>query len=232
MGTLTFVRHGQASLGAADYDVLSETGRRQCEALGRWFAARGAGFDAVLRGSLKRHAASLAAIEAGLAAGGGGGLPNAAVHPSLDEYDAESLLRAVHAGPLVPATTAEQRRQHFRLLREALLAWTAGRIAPEGMPSHAEFRAGVAATLDHVRDLGARGAARVLVVSSGGPISNACALVLGTPPEMAVELNLRLRNSALTEFAFSARGHVLHGFNALPHLDALGVDGEALVTYA
>lgn len=227
MGTLTFVRHGQASFGAADYDVLSAVGHRQCEALGRWFASRGLRFDAVLRGTLKRHAGSLAAIADGYAQP----LPAAELHPALDEYDSEALVRAVHPGPLAPALTPEQRKQHFRLLREALLRWTAGELTPAGMPTHAAFRAGLAATLDRVRELGAQGAERVLVVSSGGPISNACALVLGTPPEMAIELNLRMRNSALTEFVFNARGHVLHAFNALPHLEGGDTD-EALITFA
>ena len=62
MGTLYLVRHGQASFGAEDYDQLSELGTRQCHALGLWFAARGLQFEAVLRGTLKRHAQSLAAF--------------------------------------------------------------------------------------------------------------------------------------------------------------------------
>jgi hypothetical protein len=36
-----------------------------------------------------------------------------------------------------------------------------------------------------------------------------------------VELNLRLRNTAVTEFSFNARHHALLSFNNLPHLDAL-----------
>ena len=62
MGTLYLVRHGQASFGAADYDQLSELGTRQCRALGEWFAARGIGFEAVLRGTLCRHVQSLARL--------------------------------------------------------------------------------------------------------------------------------------------------------------------------
>ena len=65
MGTLYLVRHGQASFGAADYDQLSELGQRQCHALGQWFAERGVQFDAVLRGTLRRHAQSLDALAVG-----------------------------------------------------------------------------------------------------------------------------------------------------------------------
>ena len=62
MGTLYLVRHGQASFGAADYDQLSELGQRQAERLGAYWAERGQGFDAVLMGSLKRHAQTWAGI--------------------------------------------------------------------------------------------------------------------------------------------------------------------------
>ena len=61
MGTLYLVRHGQASFGAADYDQLSDLGTRQCRELGRWFRERGVVFEAVLRGTLRRHEQSLAA---------------------------------------------------------------------------------------------------------------------------------------------------------------------------
>lgn len=217
---LYLVRHGQASFGAADYDVLSDLGHRQCEALGRWFAARGIAFDAVLRGTLKRHAGSLAAIEAGR-----GALPAAEIHPGLDEYDAEAVVRAVHPGPLAAARSGDDRRQHFRLLREGLQRWADGTLAPEGMPPFADWRGAIVAALDHVRSTFD---GNVLVVSSGGPISHACAHVLGASPATAIELNLRLRNSALTEFVFSRRGHTLHSFNHLPHLDGQ----PDLVSYA
>ena len=46
MGTLYLVRHGQASFGAADYDQLSELGRRQSVRLGEYFANKGLTFDA------------------------------------------------------------------------------------------------------------------------------------------------------------------------------------------
>lgn len=213
MGMLYLVRHGQASFGAADYDVLSDLGRRQCQALGRWFATRGVGFDAVLRGTLKRHESSLAAIADGL----GGALPEALALPGLNEYDGEAVVIAANGGVRPPVGSPEQRRHHFRLLREGLAGWMEGRLQPEGMPPFADWRAGVVAALDHVR---ARRDGAVLLVSSGGPISLACAHVLGTAPAMAIELNLRMRNSALTEFAFSERGHVLHAFNQIAHLDA------------
>ena len=211
MGTLYLVRHGQASFGAADYDQLSPLGTQQCEALGRWFAQRGLRFEAVLRGTLRRHEQSLAAI-----AQGHGDLPAALPWPGLNEYDSEALIRTVHAGPLARPDTPEVYRAHFRLLREALTRWMAGETQPAGMPSWPGFVAGVSSALDHVRG---NHQGDVLLVSSGGPISTAVAHILGAPPATMVELNMRTRNSSLTEFAYTPKRHMLLAFNQIPHLD-------------
>ena len=58
------------------------------------------------------------------------------------------------------------------------------------------------------------------MVSSGGPISTAVGHILGTTPETTIELNLRIRNSAVTELAFNPKRHMLLTYNTLPHLDA------------
>jgi broad specificity phosphatase PhoE len=211
MGTLYLVRHGQASLGAADYDQLSDLGRRQCEMLGTWFASHGLAFDAVLTGTLKRHAQSLRAIESTL-----GTQPAARARAGLDEYDSEAVIRAVHDGPLLRATTPEAARTHFRLLRQGLAAWMTGRAQPVGMPTHAQFVAGIAEALEQVRT--DHVAHRVLVVSSGGPIAHAIGLVLGIGHDAVIDLNMHLRNSAMCELRITAKRLTLVSFNTLPHL--------------
>lgn len=229
MGMLHLVRHGQARFASDDYDRLSELGQRQCHALGRWYAERGQRFGVVVTGTLTRHRQSLAAL-----ADGFGALPAATETAALNEYDSDALLRAALADPALappeplPApTTPEGYRAHFRLLRQALAAWTAGRLAVPGLPAHAHWRDGIAGVLE-----GLRGAAGgdVLLVSSGGPIATATAHVVGAPGDAWVELNLRLRNSAVTEFSTSPRRHVLHSFNTLPHL--LAPDRADWITYS
>jgi broad specificity phosphatase PhoE len=68
------------------------------------------------------------------------------------------------------------------------------------------------------------------VVTSGGPISTAVGAVLGTAPQATIDLNMRIRNTAITEFAFTPKRHSLLTFNAVPHLDAAGF--REWVTYA
>jgi len=223
MGSLYLVRHGQASFGAADYDQLSATGHEQCRLLGAYWRERGQRFDAVFTGTLRRHAQSLAGIVEGYHAD----LPPVAL-PGLNEYDGEAVVRALRPEPASAPTDPEAVKQHFRLLRQGLLAWMRGEVAPVGMPTHADFAAGVADALARVLAVGV--GRQVLIVSSGGPISTAVGQVLACPAESVVELNLRLRNAAVTEFAFNPKRHHLVTFNTLPHLDTAETHG--LVTHA
>ncbi len=222
MGTLYLVRHGQASLGAHDYDQLSALGAQQSERLGAYFVQQGLRFDTVLTGTLKRHAQTWAGV-----AQGGGYSATAQVWPGLDEYDALAVIRTVTSGPMEPPASPEAVRHYFRCLREGLTGWMEGRLHPAGMVPYATFRAGVVAVLDHVR---AHCSGDVLVVSSGGPISTAVGCVLETSPAACVELNMRLRNSAVSELVFTPKRVALQTFNTLPHLS--GPEFAPWQTYA
>lgn len=212
MGQLYLVRHGQASFGSDDYDRLSELGRRQCTRLGEFFRDSGIVFQAALTGTLRRQIDSLGCIAQGMQMA-----PEAQAWPGLNEYDGDALVAALKPPPLPPLTSPEGARAHFRLLREGLTAWMEGRTQPAGMPRHADFVAGVRDALDHVRS---NHDGAVLIVSSGGPIATAVAEVLGAPKEAAIELNMRIRNSAVTEFSVSPKRLMLQTFNSLAHLDA------------
>ena len=226
MGTLYLVRHGQASFGEDDYDRLSPLGHRQAQRLGQYlrerFAREGVQIDTVLMGSLRRHRETWEGI-----AQGAGWTHTADIWPGLNEYDSEALIEAIHPEPLGKPDTPELYRQHFRLLRDALRAWMEGRSQPQGMPTYAEFVSGIEAALDHVRQ---NCPGNALIVSSGGPISTAVGRVLGTPPETTIELNLRIRNTALSEFAFTPKRHMLVTYNTLPHLDS--AEHQDWVTFA
>ena len=211
MGQLYLVRHGQASLGAADYDQLSPLGAQQSQRLGEHWRAQGLQFDAVICGTLKRHAQTLAGIQQGL-----GTAHTPLRWPGLNEYDSEAVIRTVHTGELVKPTTQEGYRDHFRLLRDGLTQWMAGVVSPQGMPTYVDFVKGVTSALDHIR-LNVQG--NVLLVSSGGPIATAVGHVLRLSPETSIELNLRIRNSAVSEFSFNPKRHSLVAFNSITHLE-------------
>ncbi|XAH23085.1 histidine phosphatase family protein [Xylophilus sp. GW821-FHT01B05] len=212
MGTLHLVRHAQASFGSDDYDRLSPLGHQQARQLGAYWQARGQTFEAAITGTLRRHRETLQGIAEGLQ-----WQPTPLELPGLNEYDGDAVIATVHPEPLPPAITPEDYRHHFRLLREGLARWMDGSAQPAGMPSYPDFVAGIVAALDHVRT---QYSGHVLMVSSGGPISTVVGQVLGTPPATTIELNLRIRNSAVSEFAFTPKRHMLVTYNTLPHLDA------------
>ncbi|MBK9235985.1 MAG: histidine phosphatase family protein [Rhodoferax sp.] len=211
MGTLYLVRHGQASFGAQDYDQLSELGAKQSVRLGQYLAGKGLTFDAALCGTLRRQIGTCDGILRG------GGYPLEARHwPGLNEFDSHAIIATVHPHPLEKTDSPERYREHFRLLRDGLRQWMNGVVSPKGMPPYQEFRQGVVEVLDHIRKTYQ---GNVLLVSSGGPISTAVGHVLATSPETTIELNLRIRNSSVTEFEFNPKRHTLVTYNTLPHLD-------------
>ena len=213
MAELILVRHGQASFGADDYDKLSELGWRQARWLGEYFREKGTVFDLHVRGSLRRHAETLVGIGQGM----GRALPGEE-DARLDEYDSQALLHAHLKGKPMPR--GGDRREHFRILREAMYAWTDGSLAaaPGDAPHEpfAQFRSRVLAVLATLRSGKVK---RVLVVSSGGPISTILAEVLGMPPRGVVDLNLQTRNTGISELQTGAiRIHCV-SFNNVPHLE-------------
>ena len=223
MAELFLVRHAQAAFGTDDYDRLTELGHGQARWLGEYFAERGTRFDRVLSGTLRRHRETLAGIaetHSGLAA------PEEV--EALNEYRADALITAYQAARgLRPVEHGADRRTHFRLLREVLYAWAEGGLRTDAHPPFAAFAAGLRATLQRIQDAAAE---RVLVVSSGGPISTLVGAVLELAPRMVMNLNLQTRNSAISELAFNARTVHFVSFNTIPHLDRPG--RRDAITYA
>jgi broad specificity phosphatase PhoE len=209
MAELVLVRHAQASFGEDDYDRLSDLGWRQSRWLGEYFAAKGTAFDLHVSGALRRHAETLAGIAEGM------GRPlEAAADARLNEYDSHALLSAHLKGRPLPQ--GADRREHFRILREAMYAWTDGTLAGHPHEPFAEFRSRVLGALDDLRRGSAR---RVLVVSSGGPIATILAEVLAMPWRGVVDLNLQTRNTGITELQAGASRIHFVSFNNVPHLD-------------
>ncbi len=225
MGQLYLVRHGQASFGAADYDNLSELGRKQARRLGEYFRETDQSFDVVFVGTLRRHRQTWAGIAEGLQAEE---LVPVLERSGLNEYDPAAIVKAIHPEPLVHPKTPEDIRNHFRLLRDGLAAWMQGKTTPEGMSSYPEFLAGVTTSLDVIRN--EYFGKKVLIASSGGPISTAVGHILGASREGTIDLNLRIRNSSVSEIVFTPRRHSLVTYNTLPHLD--GKAYADWVTYA
>ena len=210
MAELILIRHAQASFGAADYDVLSARGHRQSAALGLALKAHGTAPTACYRGDMRRHRETLDGIIDGL-----GIAPAPQVLPGLDEFDSRAVLDA-RFGDDLPPGLHDDRKTHFRALRETVRMWQRDEIA--GVPERFEaFRTRVLAAVDAMTEAGGDS---VVAVSSGGPIAFIVATLLDAPPSTMVELQLQMKNCAVTRVVFTARRRFLHTFNETPHIDA------------
>jgi broad specificity phosphatase PhoE len=216
MGVVLLVRHGQASFGADDYDVLSETGWTQSRLLGRYLADRGVRPDVVVHGDMRRHrdTASAMAEAAGWSAA-------STVDVGWDEFD---HLGVVAAYPDLPG--GELDRAGFqRVFEQATARWTAGEHDGDYPESWPVFVERVGAALDRACEAAGRGRT-ALVVSSGGPIAAACAGLVdpgdGDAASVArrwARLNTVCVNSGVTRLVVGSTGARMLTFNEHPHLE-------------
>jgi broad specificity phosphatase PhoE len=216
MAELYLVRHGQASFGAENYDALSDTGRRQAHWLGEHFAEAGLRFDRLFIGTMRRHGQTADAILEGM---GGPGIETTR-HAGLNEYDFDALFRALgDSQPSLSAYAKGDKRDFYRGLKQVLQLWSEDRL-PGPVPEtwHAFLQRVCEARLA----IQQAGAARVLVVSSGGPIAVTAQQVLQAPDATAIALNMQIRNSSVSQYVFNAHTISLVSFNALPHLERAG----------
>lgn len=216
MAELLVIRHGQASFGAENYDVLSDQGRAQARAAGAWLKEMGWTPERVITGTLNRQIDT--ATEMDFA-------PMAETHAGLNEYDFADLLKARFKDD-APELQTGDRRMHFRVLRETVFAWQRGEIE-NPYETWDSFVARVEAARAFAADTDAK---RVLVVSSGGVIGQMVAASLHAPAEHMMNLNLQIKNAAMTRFMFSGSLFSLNEFNATPHYAS--PDGAALMTYS
>jgi broad specificity phosphatase PhoE len=222
MGTVLLVRHGQASFGAADYDVLSDTGREQARLLGRYLAERGVTPDRVFHGELRRQQHTAEEMAAG-----GGWAAARETDPDWDEFDHLAVMSTLAPG----ISDLSDRREFQRVYELAVSRWTSGH-EPEGIEPFTDFVARVRGALERACEHAGPGGTAV-VVSSGGPITAAVAALVdpdGGDADLSriwLRMNVSLVNTSLTRVVVGGSGTRLLTFNEHPHLPPTG----PLLTY-
>lgn len=222
MAEIFLIRHGQASFDAENYDQLSALGEQQSLWLGQYFAERDIVFDQVFSGKQARHTQTLNGIAASYTH-----MPQAEQLSGLNEYDFESLIRALgeeHKALRVDRSVGKQ--NFYRALKKILILWQMDQLEGEPAESFVVFLARVESSL---RKLQQSDAKRILVVSSGGPISAMVALALKAPSMSAIDLNLQIYNSSITRLYSNTEAIHVSSFNGIPHLDM--PDKQHAVTY-
>jgi broad specificity phosphatase PhoE len=204
MGTITFVRHGQANSDAKDeasYDRLSDLGHRQAGWLGDWLRDQGEGFDLVLSGSLRRHRETALGM----------GHADPEIDPRLNELDYFNLSRALQDRHGVPMPSGDGFLDH---MPQVLEAWHRAEIM--GQETFADFEARVAGVLE----LAAQPGRNVLCVTSGGVIGMVLRHILDLDPRRMAHVLTPIYNTSLHRVQVTRVGNILSGFNAIPHLEA------------
>jgi broad specificity phosphatase PhoE len=219
MGVLFLLRHGQASLGAADYDRLSDLGRDQAQLAGTRLAAADVTVDRVVCGSLTRQrdtaVTTLAAMNRPELA--------ASIDERLDEYDHGAVL-AAHTSAISFETansTAESARKVQSALDDAITKWAAGN--GDYVEPHADF---IARVREVVAELAGRPGC-TLAVTSGGVIAVATAQLLGMAADQWPVLARVSINASFSKVITGRAGSHLVTFNDHAHLE----HDRALITY-
>jgi broad specificity phosphatase PhoE len=232
MGQLVVVRHGQASMMSADYDVLSERGHAQSRLLGESFAARGVTFDGVFSGPARRHLGTAAGVRKAMVAAGAT-MAEPTVVPGLDEHDAFGLVMAgaelladdpqivgLHKAMGEAQTSRERSAAFARVFEAVMLRWLTGDVAPEGIETWPTFRERVEAGVQSILASATSFGQRLVVFTSAGPLAVMLLTALGTTPARSFETAWRIRNASVTRFVFGrSRGRItLDAFNVIDHL--------------
>jgi broad specificity phosphatase PhoE len=230
MGVLMLVRHGQAAFGAENYDVLSSQGVRQSRRVAEILAGYGIAPTSLIHGGMRRQRETAEEMLRGAASWK---LP-LEMDERWREFDHLAVMNAY------PTLAEEQRellnrggmelRAFHELYTKATARWSSGAYDSDYPESFAEF-------IGRVRDGIGRAARKAgerrtaIVVTSGGPIAAACAMLteVGEEPRRLAaawtRFNSVMVNVSVSRIVVGASGARLLTFNEHSWLD------RELVTY-
>lgn len=224
MSQIYLIRHGQASLGKANYDQLSEIGQQQARELGGHLSKINKAPSLIITGSMKRHQQTADAV---LESFSSHRAADKIIDPRWNEFDFEMLIRRyleeiAHDQPK-PTKTSE----FFSALKKALCAWSEGQLTGEMPETWQQFEERIRSALT---DLLSHEQERIFVFSSGGAISMAIKHVMRLDPQAMIDLNLQTRNTGVSELISSKDRCYVSSLNHVAHL--LTPDTIDLITYA
>jgi broad specificity phosphatase PhoE len=215
VSTLTLVRHGQAHPFQGREAPLTPLGEQQAARLAAYWLRYGVSFDEVYSGTLPRQVRTEEVIgecfrEAGQP------WPAATRDASWNEYDAPGILRGL--------TFPGDMREFQRMFEAAMVRWLEASSETAGVESWPVFRTRVSGVLQRLM-AGPTGR-RVAVFTSGGPIGFTVHTAVQAPSRTFLDLNWRIRNTAVSHFLYDRTRLTLDAFNTIPHLE-----DESLWTY-
>ena len=228
MVRIFFIRHGQASFHAADYDQLSEVGAEQSRLLGEWFDHCGWPVHHVVAGGMKRHLQSAECFFAGYP-GTSDWRDRFSRNEGLNELDHRDVFEHWIAKENPEAAARGARFSDMTPTEfetkwpDAICRWAADE---QNNDAYAEpwpiFNKRCVAALHETAALGKSGE-NILVFTSAGTISAICRHILGISAEQMVRLMWEMTNGSFS--CITHRGgdrYSLSTFNTTAHLDRVG----------
>jgi broad specificity phosphatase PhoE len=229
------VRHGQASFGEENYDVLSKKGRFQCRILADYFIQTGVAFHKAYTGDLSRQQDTAGEIMESYR-GLGLAVPGYKKLSQFNEFSSRDVI-AAHIEELEKEDPSLKKHikalnsdmNSFRLVLEKIaLKWISTGKDGDGIYSWSGFRDSVRAGLIHVIEE-AEEDENILICTSGGPISVAVQMALDLSDEKTFSVVWHIVNTSVTVFDCKNKKLELKSFNQYAHLELTNQTG--MITY-
>jgi broad specificity phosphatase PhoE len=227
MPAVYLVRHGQASFGSSNYDVLSPVGHRQAELVATELRRRGVSPAVLVSGALQRQLDTalasvplLVAVATDATDTGSAATAGILTDPRWNEYDHMALLHSRRAATLwamAGGAGRDRSRSVQKVLDGALLDWVSSGAQNAAGQTWPEFADGAMAALTELMEQSGSGGSAV-VFTSGGVIAAVCTRILGLPAEGFVALNRVTVNTGITALVGGRSGTSLLSFNEHAHV--------------
>lgn len=210
MTLIVLVRHGQASWGQADYDVLSEHGHAQARTLGAAWRTAGFAPTRLLSGTMRRHLETAEGVRDGL-----GPAPSVEVVDGLEEFDhVDVFAESLAADGSLPDVDERSMEEMFD---EGLHRW----ISADGSRAYREtylgFRDRVRGGFDALRSE-LKPDDKAVVVTSGGVIAGIVCDLLGVDAARWPMVAAPIVNSSTHKVMVRGEHPMLVSFNEHGHL--------------
>ena len=220
MTTIYLIRHGQASVGTDNYDVLSKTGEAQANVLGQHLVSARIEFDAVYSGALKRQIDTATIATEGSE---GSGVP-VQVRPEFNEYQHKQIFDKYL--PMLSQSDAEISRaakdgsnqvMSQTVFSKLMMAWVEDANADASdIESWQQFNQRITDGINHVIERNPE--KTVAVFTSGGVITSIFRHMFSLPAEKTFEMNWHINNAGITSVKHRDNKLTLREYNNISHL--------------
>ena len=212
MTTLYLIRHGQASIGTDNYDVLSSLGKRQAQLLGKHLQQLNVTFDAVYCGSLDRQKDT-----ATIALNHQPQSPE--VIAGFNEYHHSAIYQ--HYAPLINAQALSDNPNaqiDYQMFSTLMNAWAADTDADhKDLESWSQFNARIKTSIDEVCSRHKK-EDTVAIFTSGGVICTLLQSIFHFPTSRIFEINWGIYNSSISKIKLHRGDMKLREYNNITHL--------------